>query len=80
MATRKKIFDEATGEIVPPLPLTVGETTYLLPIIPSYRLAVGGTLLAEKGNYTTDAIILKPGDLRDRDTLKHFEKQGVLYQ
>jgi hypothetical protein len=58
----------------------VGQTTYQIPVIPPYRLAVGGALLHESGRFTTDAIILKPGDLRDRDTLKHFERQGILYQ
>ena len=80
MASGKKVYDEATGEIVPPLPVTVGETTYLLPVIPAHRLAVGGSLLSDNGKFATDAVILKPGDLRDTDTLKHFEKQGVLYQ
>ncbi len=80
MASGKKIFDEATGEIVPPLQLPVGDTVYHVPVIPAYRLAVGGSLLAESGKLATDAIILKPGDLRDTDTLKHFARQGILYQ
>ena len=84
MASGKKIFDEATGELVPPLECAIGEQTFLLPVIPAYRLAVGGSLLSENGNakkrrFSTDAIILKPGDLRDSSTLKHFEKQGILY-
>jgi len=80
MASGKRIFDESTGKLVEPLEVRVGERTYLVPRIPPYRLAVGGALLAEGGKYTTDAIILKAGDLRDRATLRHFEKQGVLYQ
>jgi len=79
MASGKKIFDEATGELVPPHPVTVGETTFLLPVIPPYRLAVGGSIISENGRTATDAIMLKAGDLRDGKTLKHFEKQGVLY-
>lgn len=84
MASGKKIFDEATGELVPPLECVIGEQTFLLPIVPAYRLAVGGSLLSENGNaqkrrFSTDSIILKPGDLRDSTTLKHFEKQGILY-
>ena len=80
MASGTRVFDEATGQLVPPLPVTVGATTYLLPVIPPYRLAVGGSLLAEGGRTATDAVILKPGDLRDTDTLKHFERQGILYR
>ena len=80
MASGKKIYDEATGEQVPPLEMEVAGTTYLLPVIPPNRLAVGGSVLSENGKFSTDAIILKPGDLRDRDTLRHFERQGVLYQ
>lgn len=80
MASGKKIYDEAAGEVVPPLEMTVGDTTYQIPVIPPYRLAVGGSLLSASGAVATDAIILKPGDLRDTDTLKHFEKQGILYQ
>ena len=79
MASGKKILDEATGELIPPHPVTVGETTFQLPVIPPYRLAVGGSIISENGRTATDAILLKAGDLRDRDTLKHFEKQGVLY-
>jgi 2,3,4,5-tetrahydropyridine-2-carboxylate N-succinyltransferase len=80
MASGKKIFDEETGQIVPALEIQVAGTPYQVPVIPPYRLAVGGSLIAESGRFATDAIILKPGDLRDRATLKHFEKQGVLYQ
>jgi 2,3,4,5-tetrahydropyridine-2,6-dicarboxylate N-succinyltransferase len=80
MASGKRVFDEANGEIVPPLRLDVAGTTYLIPVVPPYRLAVGGSLLAESGRFATDAVILKPGDLRDTDTLKHFERQGILYQ
>ena len=79
MASGKRIFDEGTGEIVPPRKVVVDETTYLLPVIPPHRLAVGGSLIGEDGKTATDAIILKPGDLRDRDTLRHFERQGILY-
>ena len=79
MASGKKIFDEATGEIVPPLELKVGKTLYQIPVIPPYRLAVGGSLISESGNFATDAVVLKPGDLRDTSTLRHFEKQGILY-
>lgn len=79
MASGKKIFDEATGEVVPPLSLDVDGTIYHIPVIPPYRLAVGGSLISESGKFATDAIVLKPGDLRDTDTLKHFEKQGILY-
>ena len=79
MASGKRIYDEETGKTVPPLEVRVGETVYQVPVIPPYRLAVGGSLLAEGGRFATDAIILKPGDLRDRSTLKHFEKQGILY-
>jgi len=80
MASGKRIFDEATGEIVPPISLEVAGTVYQVPTIPPYRLAVGGSLLSESGRFATDAVILKPGDLRDTDTLKHFERQGILYQ
>jgi 2,3,4,5-tetrahydropyridine-2-carboxylate N-succinyltransferase len=79
MASGKKIYDEATGKVVPPLAIRVGETTYQVPVIPPYRLAVGGSLLNDGGKTATDAVILKPGDLRDGDTLRHFEKQGILY-
>jgi 2,3,4,5-tetrahydropyridine-2-carboxylate N-succinyltransferase len=80
MAGGKKIYDESTGKVVPPLEVKVGNTNYLIPVIPPYRLAVGGSVLSESGKTATDAVILKPGDLRDTDTLKHFEKQGILYQ
>ncbi|HKI98927.1 MAG TPA: hypothetical protein VKB51_10675 [bacterium] len=80
MASGKRVFDEATGEMVPPQTLQVAGTVYQIPVIPPYRLAVGGSLLAESGRFATDAVILKPGDLRDTDTLKHFERQGILYQ
>lgn len=79
MASGKRIFDEETGKVVPPLEVKVGGTVYQVPVIPPYRLAVGGSLLSENGRTATDAVILKPGDLRDTGTLKHFEKQGILY-
>ena len=80
MASGKKIYDEATGAVVPPASIKVGSTTYQIPVIPPYRLAVGGSLLAEGSRFATDAVILKPGDLRDTDTLRNFERQGILYQ
>jgi len=80
MASGKKIFDEENGKALPPLEVKIGQTTYLIPVIPPYRLAVGGSLISESARFATDAIILKPGDLRDRATLRHFEKQGILYQ
>ena len=79
MASGKKIYDEERDEILPSHEIRVGETVYQIPVIPPYRLAVGGALLADGGRICTDAILLKPGDLRDRSTLKHFEKQGILY-
>jgi 2,3,4,5-tetrahydropyridine-2,6-dicarboxylate N-succinyltransferase len=79
MASGKKIIDEETGDVVPPLECRVGSETFLLPVIPPYRLAVGGSLLSSKGRIATDAVILKPGDLRESATLKHFRKQGILY-
>ncbi|MCZ6748609.1 MAG: hypothetical protein O7D96_04905 [SAR324 cluster bacterium] len=80
MASGKKIYDEESGSVLAPLEISVGETVYQVPVIPPYRLAVGGALLSESGKFTTDSIILKPGDLRDRATLRHFEKQGILYE
>lgn len=80
MASGKRVFDESTGKPVPNLEMTVAGVTYQIPVIPPYRLAVGGSLLSEGGRTATDAVILKPGDLRDGDTLKHFEKQGILYR
>jgi 2,3,4,5-tetrahydropyridine-2-carboxylate N-succinyltransferase len=80
MASGKRVYDEGTGKVIPNLELAVGGVTYQIPVIPPYRLAVGGSLLSEGGRTATDAVILKPGDLRDRDTLKHFEKQGILYR
>ena len=79
MASGKKILDEETGDVVPPLECRVANETFLLPVIPPYRLAVGGSILSTKGRIATDAVILKPGDLRDSATLKHFRKQGILY-
>ena len=80
MASGKKIFDEETGQVLDPLTIVVGNTTYQIPVIPPHRLAVGGSLLSPSGKFATDAVILKPGDLRDGKTLQHFEKQGILYQ
>ncbi|MBF0350806.1 MAG: DUF2322 family protein [SAR324 cluster bacterium] len=80
MASGKKILDQDTGKIVPPYPCVVGDKTFLLPVIPPYRLAVGGVMMSEDGKWGTDAVILKPGDLRDSTTIRHFEKQGILYQ
>jgi len=48
-------------------------------VIPPYRLAVGGSLPSKKGSHHTDAIILKSGDLRDSATMRHFQRQGILY-
>lgn len=79
MASGKRIFDEDTGESVPPLECAVGEETFLVPVIPPYRLAVGGSLPSKKGSHHTDAIILKSGDLRDSATMRHFQRQGILY-
>jgi 2,3,4,5-tetrahydropyridine-2,6-dicarboxylate N-succinyltransferase len=79
MASGKKIVDEDTGEVLPPLECRVGNDTFLLPVIPPYRLAVGGSLLSKNGRIATDAIVLKPGDLRDSATMNHFKKQGILY-
>ena len=80
MASGKKIYDEESGQTLAPLEMDVGGTVYQIPVIPPYRLAVGGSLISTCGKFATDAVILKPGDLRDGDTLKHFEKQGILYQ
>ena len=79
MASGKKIYDEDTGDFVPPLECVVGDTKFLLPVIPPYRLAVGGSLPSKKGKHNTDAVILKTGDLRDSATMRHFTKQGILY-
>ncbi|MGA1598446.1 MAG: DUF2322 family protein [bacterium] len=79
MASGKRIYDEDTGELVQPLECVVGDETFLVPVIPPYRLAVGGSLPSKRGNHHTDAIILKAGDLRDSATLRHFRKQGILY-
>ncbi len=79
MASGKKIYDEDTGDFVPPLECVVGDTKFLLPVIPPYRLAVGGSLPSKKGKHNTDAVILKAGDLRDSATMRHFTKQGILY-
>ena len=79
MASGKKIYDEDTGDFVPPLECVVGDKKFLLPVIPPYRLAVGGSLPSKKGNHNTDAVILKAGDLRDSATMRHFTKQGILY-
>ena len=79
MASGKKIYDEDTNDFIPPLDCIVGDKNFLLPVIPPYRLAVGGSLLSKKGNHNTDAVILKSGDLRDSATMRHFSKQGILY-
>ena len=79
MASGKKIYDEDTGDFVSPLECIVGDKKFLLPVIPPYRLAVGGSLPSKKGNHNTDAVILKAGDLRDSATMRHFTKQGILY-
>jgi 2,3,4,5-tetrahydropyridine-2-carboxylate N-succinyltransferase len=79
MASGKKIYDEDTGDFVPPLECVVGDKKFLLPVIPPYRLAVGGSLRSKKGKHNTDAVILKAGDLRDSATMRHFTKQGILY-
>lgn len=79
MAGGKRIYDEGADEVLEPITMTVGEKAYQIPVIPPYRLAVGGSLISRSGKSATDAIILKAGDLRDTDTLRHFEKQGVLY-
>ena len=79
MASGKKIYDEDTNDFVPPIECKVGDTKFLLPVIPPYRLAVGGSLPSKKGKHNTDAVILKAGDLRDSATMRHFTKQGILY-
>ena len=79
MASGKKIYDEDTGDFVPPLECVVGDKKFLLPVIPPYRLAVGGSLPSKKGKHNTDAVILKAGDLRDSATMRHFTKQVILY-
>ena len=79
MASGKKIYDEDTNDFVAPMECAVGEKKFLLPVIPPYRLAVGGSIPNKKGTHNTDAVILKAGDLRDSATMRHFEKQGILY-
>ena len=79
MASGKKIYDEDSEDFIPPLECIVGNKKFLLPVIPPYRLAVGGSLPSKKGNHNTDAVILKAGDLRDSATMRHFTKQGILY-
>ena len=79
MASGKKIYDEDTGDFVPPLECVVGDQKFMLPVIPPYRLVVGGSMPSKKGNHNTDAVILKAGDLRDSATMRHFTKQGILY-
>ena len=79
MASGKKIYDEDTKDFVAPMECVVGEKLFLLPVIPPYRLAVGGSIPNKNGTHNTDAIILKAGDLRDSATMRHFEKQGILY-
>lgn len=80
MASGKKIFDEDKGDFIAPFECVVGEKKFLLPVIPPYRLAVGGSIPSKMGNHNTDAVILKAGDLRDSTTMKHFSKQGILYE
>ena len=80
MASGKKIFDEDKGDFVAPVECLVGDKKFLLPVIPPYRLAVGGSIPSKYGNHNTDAVILKQGDLRDSSTMKHFSKQGILYE
>lgn len=79
MASGKRIYDEESGRILAPLEVRVGDKTYLVPEIPSYRLAVGGALMHPAGKSATSAILLKPGDLRERNTLQNFVRQGLLY-
>ena len=80
MASGKKIFDEDKGDFISPLKCVVGDKKFLLPVIPPYRLAVGGSIPSKIGSHNTDAVILKAGDLRDSSTMKHFSKQGILYE
>ncbi len=80
MASGKKIYDEDTRDYVPPIECVVGDKSFLLPVIPPYRLAVGGSIPSKIGNHNTDAVILKSGDLRDSATMRHFTKQGILYE
>ena len=79
MASGKKIYDEDTNDFVAPMECAVGEKKFLLPVITPYRLAVGGSIPNKKGTHNTDAVILKAGDVRDSATMRHFEKQGILY-
>ena len=80
MASGKKIFDEEIGDIIPPLECVVEDKKFLLPVIPPYRLAVGGSIRSKSGTHNTDAVIVKAGDLRDSATMQHFTKQGILYE
>ena len=80
LSSGKKIFDEDKGDFVAPVECLVGDKKFLLPVIPPYRLAVGGSIPSKYGNHNTDAVILKEGDLRDSSTMKHFSKQGILYE
>jgi len=80
MASGKKIFDEDTSDFIEPFECVVGDKKFLIPVIPPYRLAVGGSIPSKTGKHNTDAVILKAGDLRDSSTMKHFSKQGILYE
>ncbi len=79
MALGKKIYDEASGQVLPPLLLEVNGVEYQIPVIPAWRLAVGGTLVSPDGKSATDAVILKAGDVRERGTLRHFKRQRLMY-
>ena len=70
MASGKKIYEEDTGDFVSPLECIVGDKKFLLPVIPPYRLAVGGSLPSKKGNHNTDAVILKAGDFSGVEAAK----------
>ena len=74
------ISDEDKNDFIEPFECSVGEKKFLLPVIPPYRLAVGGSIPSKTGSHNTDAVILKAGDLRDSATMKHFSKQGILYE
>ncbi len=77
MASGKKIFDLRTGAEVEPRYMAVGDTFFEIPVIPKYRVAVGG-VYSKTNNIGVDCIVLLEKDARET-SLAQLPKNAELY-
>ncbi len=77
MASGKKIFDLRTNQEVSPKYMAVGDAVFEIPVIPSNRVAVGGTYKKTE-SLSVDCILLLEKDAKDT-SLAQMPRNTELY-